>query len=96
MLIIPFWGPNCKIGQIEAGTPSDIDQHIPVDACAKFGALVQRVTIFAKYDSKPPHYKGNPSDRAKKPAGDDGPILPPFISPPESRKFQNLKLKKKN
>ena len=25
-----------------------------------------------------------------KPAGDDGPILPPFISPPESRKFQNL------
>ena len=30
-----------------------------------------------------------------KPAGDDGPILPPFISPPESRKFQNLKLKKK-
>ena len=59
MLIIPFWEPNCKIGQIEAGTPSDIDQHIPVDACAKFGALVQRVTIFAKYDSKPPHYGEN-------------------------------------
>ena len=35
------------------------------------------------------------TDRQNKPAGDDGPILLPFISPPESRKFQNLKFKKK-